>query len=116
METKSVPLKSILITDPIVKAAKQINPQVNVQGFKKQPGSQGFALSRINENKNVTGTPPAILVKPYGNTGYYEIIDGRHRVTNALVENKENINAQINNGGKRRRKTKRRKMNSRVRK
>ena len=39
---------------------------------------------------------PPIVIKQYGNTNYFEIIDGRHRVVVALKRGAMNINAVIN--------------------
>ena len=57
---------------------------------------------------------PPIEVKKFGNTGYYEVIDGRHRAVMALKNNEETIRANIQTGGnyyimpKKRRTTKKR--------
>lgn len=104
-----IDVKKILITDPIVAAAKTVNSSFSPKGFKKQPGEQGFPLPRIATNLKETGTPPAIIVKPYGSTGYYEIQDGRHRFAIAIAKGETEIEADIQSGGKKRRKTRRRK-------
>ena len=105
-----VDVKKILLTDPIIKAIKTINPGIKLQGFGKYPGEQGFALPRIDENleKRAEGTaPPAIVVKPYKETKYYTIQDGRHRFAIAVANGESEIEATIQQGG--RRKTRKRK-------
>ena len=109
-----IDVKKVLITDPVVAAAKEVNKDFSPKGFKKQPGEQGFPLKRISQNLKETGTPPAIVVKPYGSTGYYEIQDGRHRFAIAIAKGESEIEANVQSGGKKR-KTRRRKSTTRRR-
>lgn len=109
----NLPLTSILLTKPIVDAAKQLNPNFKPVGFQGQPGEQGFPLPRIQQNmellRNGTAAPP-ISVKQYGQTGKYVIVDGRHRFAIALSRGEQTIPAVLVSGGKRtRRKTSKRK-------
>ena len=104
-----IDVTKILLTKPIVDAAKTIDPEFSTKGFKQQPGEQGFSLPRMEENKKQTGTAPAIVVKPRGTTGYYEIVDGRHRFAIAIARKSKEIEADIQTGGKKKRKTRRRK-------
>lgn len=105
-----VNVKNILLTDPIIKAIKTINPGLKLEGFGKYPGEQGFTLPRIDENlqKREEGTDaPAITLKPYKQTKYYTIQDGRHRFAIAVAKGESEIEATIQGGGKR--KTRKRK-------
>jgi len=109
----NLPLTSILLTKPIVDAAKQLNPQFKPVGFQAQPGEQGFRLARLQQNidllQNGTAAPP-ISVKQYGQTGKYTVEDGRHRFAIALARGDQTIPAVLVTGGKRsRRKTSKRK-------
>ncbi len=91
-----IQIHKILLTDPIVTAAKLINPEVNLKGFKKLPEHQGFPLTRVNSIARAKMNElPSISVIQYKTTSYYSIVDGRHRFAKALAEGKETIRAKI---------------------
>jgi hypothetical protein len=101
-------VKNILLTKPIVDAARVVNPSFSPKGFKQQPGEQGFPLSRLEENLKKTGTAPDIVVKAYEKVpGYYSVIDGRHRVAIAIGKGQSEIDAEVQSGGKTRRRRRR---------
>ncbi len=96
----SIPLNKLLLTDPIFKAAKRMNPDISVKGFKRLPGgveTHGFPLTRVNtiRNANFHDLPP-IVVTPFApSPEYYSIVDGRHRFAKALAEGRTEIDARI---------------------
>lgn len=92
---ETVPIKSILLTDPIFKAIKKLNPEFKPSGFKKEPGEHGFALHKLNQSQNLS---IPIAVKKYNKTpGYYSIVDGRHRFAKLVAKGNNTIKVNINN-------------------
>ncbi len=96
----SIPLNKLLLTDPIFKAAKRMNPDISVKGFKRLPGgveTHGFPLTRVNtiRNANFHDLPPIIVTPFASNPEYYSIVDGRHRFAKALAEGRSEIDARI---------------------
>jgi len=98
-----IDLDQILITDPIIDASKNLGVSDEILNkFLKQKGEQGFRLTRLINTKNINSSELVVLKK----TGkgrkidgimkpVYEIIDGRHRVVNAIVLGKTHINTKI---------------------
>lgn len=92
---KTVPITSIFLTDPIFKAIKTINPEFKPKGFKKDPGSHGFRLHKLNESQDLT---IPISVKPYNkNPEYFSIINGRHRFAKLVARGNNTIKVNITN-------------------
>ena len=90
-----IPIKSIFLTDPIFKAIKKLNPEFKPVGFKKDPGSHGFVLHKLNQSQNLS---LPITVKKYNiNPEYYSIIDGRHRFAKLVARGNTTIKVNINN-------------------
>lgn len=98
-----IPIKSILLTVPIINAVKQLSTDPSLMsGMKRLPidREQGFPLSRLEENKNRSlESMPPISVKKFGNTDYYTVEDGRHRFVFSILNRKETIPATIVGGG-----------------
>lgn len=93
-----IPLKSILLTKPIVQAVKGLNPSADLKGMKMDPGFPGLPLSRIDQNKDSdTSTMPPIDVKKVGS--YFSVVNGRHRVAISLSKGIPTIPANIQEGG-----------------
>ena len=89
-----VPIKSILLTDPIFKAIKKLNPEFKPSGFKKDPGSHGFVLHKLNQNQDLS---LPIKVKTLDDfPGYYSIVDGRHRFAKLVAHGDNSISIIIN--------------------
>jgi len=96
---------------------------------KRLPPSKDNTVGNLNEQKitviqdaydnGEADDLPAINVKQYKATGYYEVIDGRHRVVTALKNGKQHIKASlaeygglVNRSSKKRKKTARRRKTS----
>ncbi len=93
-----VPISLLLLTKPIINAAKQAGANLKSLSIKMQPNEQGFALSRTNRVIDAMNNHlilPPIMIKKYNNTSFYEIIDGRHRVAISLANNYTHIPAII---------------------
>jgi len=102
---------------------------------KRLPPSKDNTVGNLNEQKitviqdaydnGEADDLPAINVKQYKATGYYEVIDGRHRVVTALKNGKQYIKASLaeygglvnrSSKGKRKKTARRRKTSARRRK
>lgn len=92
-----VPLTLILMTKPIIQAAKELTHQsFRHLNLKIQPGESGFKLGRIRHLVDAIESDvplPPVILKPYH--GHYEIIDGRHRVALSLAYGYTHIPAII---------------------
>ena len=97
-----IDLRQILLTKPIFNMLKESN--ISISEFTKQKGNQGFRLHKYNTMKNVninTLEPVVLKETVYGKTidgvkkRLYEIVDGRHRITRAIIMNKKTIKATI---------------------
>jgi hypothetical protein len=91
-----IPIEQILITKPIEDAAKKRGTVL--KGFKRQPGSQGYALTRTDRAcEGIAGRVklPPVWLRPYKQTGYYEIIDGRHRFVASCMAGHTHIPAHM---------------------
>ena len=107
-----IDLRQIFMTKPIIDAVKIYNPDANTSQFKIMEGEQGFPLSRIErmmqsdfddllqrepiELRKVTknGRPVGLKIDGVLKQSY-EIINGRHRITRAIIEGRNTINATI---------------------
>ena len=102
-------IRQILLTKPILNI---LESKVDVSGYSKQKGFQGFPLKRMNTLKNNINSLEPIVVKEtkYGKSidgekkRLYEIIDGRHRLTKAILQGKKTVRVTIysnddNSGG-----------------
>ncbi len=92
-----VPISLILMTKPMIRAAKQVNGASFVHlNLKMQPGEAGFILNRtksiLEAMRHGVALPPVIL-KPYHH--HYEVLDGRHRVAMSLANHYTHVPAII---------------------
>jgi hypothetical protein len=102
----TVQLIQLLLTEPIVEAITTRRPGFDrrVENFKMSKGEQGFKLSRmdgmmsvLNFDALLTSEPieiKASMTLPNG-TILYEIVNGRHRVARAIIEQRQHIEATI---------------------
>lgn len=111
--SEQIDLRQILITKPIINAVKEYNPDIDLNQFKLSKGEHGFGLIRMAqmmesnfeeliENEPVelkvarTSDGKMIGTKIDGNMKkMYEIINGRHRITRAIIEGHKTIKAII---------------------
>lgn len=111
--TEEIDLRQVLITKPIIQAINNYNPDLDLSEFKLSKGEQGFKLSRMEEMMNsnfqeLLQNEPVELKIARTSEGkmigtkidgvmkkMYEIINGRHRITRAIIEGHKNINALI---------------------
>lgn len=111
--SEQIDLRQILITKPIINAVKEYNPDIDLSQFKLSKGEHGFGLSRMGqmmesnfeeliENEpielKVARTPDSKIIgaKIDGTMKkMYEIINGRHRITRAIIEGHKTIKAII---------------------
>ena len=82
----NISIYRILVTDPMMRAV--IDASGSTHGFKRQPGPQGFRLTRMTQDQNMA---EPIIVKRYKNTEYFEILDGRHRFVKHILLGEDNI-------------------------
>jgi hypothetical protein len=92
-----VPLQSILLSNSIVEfLGIERTHYLMKMGFMVDPISKTFPLDRMN---NILGCSldqlPPISLQPFQNTDYYLILNGRHRVTYAILQEKPGIWAEI---------------------
>lgn len=106
-EYELVPIKNIIIDSSIVNAVKKYGGKIT-KGMKIDPkytaplnrmepiiSSKGeILISSVLSAIKDYPLPPVIL-KPYGKTGYYLILDGRHRVAASIISNFEYVPAYI---------------------
>lgn len=111
--SEEVDLRQILITKPIINAVKEYNPDADLSQFKLSKGEHGFGLSRMGqmmesnfeellENEpvelKVAKTPEGKMIgaKIDGTMKkMYEILNGRHRITRAIIEGHKTIKAIV---------------------
>jgi hypothetical protein len=110
---EQIDLRQILITKPIIDTVKKYNPTIDLGIYKISKGEQGFPLTRMDRmmesdfNNLINDEPVELKVarttdgkmigtKIDGNMKkMYEIVNGRHRVTRAIIDGNQNINAKI---------------------
>ena len=87
-----VPLSKIAISRPIGNAVTSLGGQVP-GGTKIDSSAPSFGkLARLeNFNNFMENTYPPVVVSPIGKTGYYSIVDGRHRVALSIVHNMKTV-------------------------
>ena len=108
-----IDLRQILITKPIINAVNEYNPDIDLTQFKLSKGKPGFGLSRMEQmmesdfnellerepvELKVARTPDGKIIgtKIDGSMKkMYEIINGRHRITRAIIEGYKTIKATI---------------------
>lgn len=108
-----VDLRQILITEPIINAVKEYNPEVDLTEFKLSKGQPGFRLPRMEQMMQsnfdeLIQNEPVELKVARNNEGRmiglkidgvmkkaYEILNGRHRIARAIIEGRKTINANI---------------------
>ena len=127
-------ISNILFSSSMIKWGKAHAPEMMKQFKPKRlPPSKDNTVGNLNEQKitviqdaydnGEADYLPAINVKQYKATGYYEVIDGRHRVVTALKNGKQHIKAslaeyggRVNRSSKRKTSARRRKTSARRRK
>jgi len=127
-------ISNILFSSSMIKWGKAHAPEMMKQFKPKRlPPSKDNTVGNLNEQKitviqdaydnGEADYLPAINVKQYKATGYYEVIDGRHRVVTALKNGKQYIKASlaeygglVNRSSKRKTSARRRKTSARRRK
>ena len=129
-------ISNILFSSSMIKWGKENAPEMMDQVRPKRlPKSKDNTVGNLNEQKitviqdaydnGEADDLPAINVKQYKATGYYEVIDGRHRVVTALKNGKQHIKASLaeygglvnrSSRGKRKKTARRRKTSTRRRK
>lgn len=111
--TETIDLRQILITRPIIEAVLQHNKEANLDEFRLSKGGQGFPLNRMENIMQVDfdellKNEPVELILARNNQGKiigikidgklmraYEILNGRHRIARAIIDNRKTINANI---------------------
>jgi hypothetical protein len=110
---EQIDLRQILITKPIIEIVKKYNPTINLDIYKISKGEQGFPLTRMDRmmesdfNNLINYEPIELKVarttdgkmigtKIDGNMKkMYEIVNGRHRIARAIIEEHKYINSKI---------------------
>jgi hypothetical protein len=110
---EEVDLRQILITEPIINAIKEYNPDADLSEFKLSRSPPGFRLSRMDQMiqsnfDELIKNEPIELKIAKNNEGKmigvkidgrmkkaYEILNGRHRIARAIIDGKKTINAII---------------------
>ena len=111
--TQQIDLRQILITKPMIDAIKEYNPDIDLKNYKLSKGEQGFRLNRMEQMfesnfdellekepvelkvaKNSDGKVVGIRIDGIMKK-MYEIINGRHRISRAIIEENKTINAKI---------------------
>jgi hypothetical protein len=110
---EEIDIRQILLTKPILDSIKEYNPDIDITEFKLSKGEQGFKLTRMGRmmdsdfdklldkepielkvartsNGKIIGTKIDGIMKKM-----YEIINGRHRITRAVINGYKYINANI---------------------
>ena len=107
----NIPIANIIQDTPMRKWSKD-NAQDKLSEVKptKLPKSKDTPFGSLKQDKidNIQNAYdhgqqillPPIRVKQFGNTPYYEVIDGRHRSVMALKNEEPSVPAQIMQGGK----------------
>lgn len=112
-KNEEIDLRQILITTPIVEAVKSIKEDADLSAFKMSKGNQGFKLARMermmeSDFDELIKNEPVELKIARNNEGKmigvkidgvtkksYEIINGRHRISKAIIDGRKTINANI---------------------
>lgn len=92
-----VPLAHILLDSAMCKWLKEnANEQAKTLKMKRLPQSRDHVVGELNATRMLTckGGGP-IRISAFGNSGYYEIIDGRHRTVLAIQEGNTKIDVYI---------------------
>jgi hypothetical protein len=110
---EEVDLRQILITLPIINAVNARNPDVDFSQFKVSREAAGFALPRMEDMMNsnferLLEKEPVDLTVAKNSDGkmlgtkigdtmkkLYEILNGRHRISRAIIEGRQTIKANI---------------------
>jgi hypothetical protein len=110
---EQIDIRQILFTKPILDSIKEYNPDIDITEFKLSKGEQGFKLTRMdrmmesNFDKLIDKEPIEVKVARTSNgkiigtkidgvmKKMYEIINGRHRITKAVIDGYKNINVKI---------------------
>ena len=91
-ELVTIPITKITLTKPIIEAIKSMRPSLQITGFKMDSNPPGFRLSRLNQPQNMS---KPIQVKQIRNTGYYTIIDGRHRFAKLVALGEDTVTVDV---------------------
>ena len=97
-----IPLNKIILDDSIVYAVKNYGGIVEKGTYVNE--NYTTPLNRMESSEYiqspyeamVKGIPlPPVILKSYKKTGYYEIIEGRHRIASSIILNYKGIHAII---------------------
>jgi hypothetical protein len=112
-ELEQVDIRQILLTKPIINSILEQNPNIDIKQFKLSKGEQGFKLTRMdrmmesNFDKLIEQEPIELKVARTSDGKLigtkidenmkimYEIINGRHRISRAIVDGYTNIDSKI---------------------
>jgi len=91
-----IPLSKVAISKPIGNAVTCLGSKVPT-GTKMDSRAPSFGkLTRLNNFGNFLQTIyPPVVVSPISQTGYYTIVDGRHRVAMSIVHDMKAIPCTI---------------------
>ena len=98
-----IPLDKIILDSSIVNAVKRYRGTIK-KGTLIDDKKFTVPLNRMESSKYIPSAyeamkkrnplPPVIL-KRYGNTGYYTIIEGKHRIASSILLNHTDVPANI---------------------
>jgi hypothetical protein len=109
---EEIEIRQIAITQPIISAIHEIDPDFDLSKFKKSDQPHGFRLPRMERmmeadlNSLLQQEPVEVVkAKSMGRTRgvnidgvtkiLYDIVNGRHRVARAIIDKKPTINVEF---------------------
>jgi len=111
--SEEIDVRQIAITQPIINAVKEKEPDLDLEEYKISKEPHGFRLSRmesmmdadidsllkkepveVTQSMSSDGRPKGIKIDGVGKR-LYEIVNGRHRVARAIIERKKTIHINI---------------------
>ena len=97
-----VSVKLILLQDVVVDAVKSVERNFNFIGFKIDPDKvlplARWVFIKIKSKMLLNHNPITVrryVTKKGGTSSYYQIIDGRHRFTQALIANSTEVTVNL---------------------
>ena len=95
-KVKTIPLRNIILTDPIVNEIKKSQSGVSLEergfkSFKKGSKRNGLPLGRMNKPQKLDKPIRVVPFQVMNNRTLYNITDGRHRFVKSFLEGKETI-------------------------
>ena len=110
---EEIELRQIAITQPIISAIHEIDPDFDLSKFKQSDQPHGFRLPRMErmmeaDLNSLLQQEPVEVVKAKSMDGrtrgvkidgvtkiLYDIVNGRHRVARAIIDKKPTINVEF---------------------